>query len=66
LGWNKINVDASFSDEQKNGSWGAVLRDSDWKLVMLAWGVIPYCRSADVDPEYMRSYSCNEKHFLSK
>jgi hypothetical protein len=47
-GWYKLNVDAGFSHESNNGSWGAVLRDHEGKVVLSAWGIIPYCQSAEI------------------
>jgi hypothetical protein len=46
-GWHKLNIDASYSHEENNASWGAVLRDNEGKVVMSTWGIIPYCQSAE-------------------
>jgi hypothetical protein len=48
VGWTKVNVDASFSIEQSSGSWGAVARDHDGRVIASAWGIIEHCRSAQV------------------
>jgi hypothetical protein len=45
-GWHKLNVDASYLHDENTGSWGAVLRDYEGKVVMSAWGTIPCCQSA--------------------
>jgi ribonuclease HI len=47
-GWYKLNVDAGFSHEENNGSWGAVLRDHEGKVMFSAWGTIAYCQSAEI------------------
>jgi hypothetical protein len=48
VGWTKVNVDASFSTQQSSGSWGAVARDHDGRVIASAWGRIEHCRSAQV------------------
>jgi hypothetical protein len=47
-GWVKLNVDASFIEEDNLGAWGAVLHDKEGVVILSAWGVIPYCNSADI------------------
>jgi ribonuclease HI len=36
----KLNVDASFSEENGNGSWGAILRVEEGKAIMSS---LHYC-----------------------
>jgi ribonuclease HI len=45
-GWVKCNVDASFIDEDRNGAWGAVLRDSNGTILFSAWNTLSHCQSA--------------------
>jgi hypothetical protein len=47
-GWQKLNVDASFSIEENKGTWGAVLRDHEGKVLVTAWGLINHCLNAEM------------------
>jgi hypothetical protein len=44
-GWVKCNVDASFLNEEKKGSWGAVLQDHLGAIICSAWGAIIHCQT---------------------
>jgi hypothetical protein len=46
LWWVKCNVDASFLNEEKNGSRGAVIRDHNGNIIYSAWAVIEHCQTA--------------------
>jgi hypothetical protein len=46
-GWAKLNFDASFSESEGTGAWGAVLRDEHGAILLSAWGWIPYCPNAE-------------------
>jgi hypothetical protein len=46
LGWVKCNVDASFLNEEKNGSGEAVIRDHNGNIIYSAWAVIEHCQTA--------------------
>jgi ribonuclease HI len=48
VGWEKINVDASFLVEEQSGTWGAVHRDHNGVILRSAWGLIPHCKSVGV------------------
>ena len=41
-------MDASFSKEENNGTWGAVFRDHEGKVVISAWGIITHCLTAEM------------------
>ena len=45
--WAKLNVDASFSEADNTGLWGAILRDDEGKVIMSSWGMLTYCVSAE-------------------
>lgn len=47
-GWHKLNVDASYIQNESKGAWGAVLRNDAGNVIISAWGVIPRCLSAEV------------------
>jgi ribonuclease HI len=45
-GWIKCNVDASFLNDERKGTWGAVIRNQNGLTVCSAWGIIPNCQTA--------------------
>jgi hypothetical protein len=45
-GWAKLNSDASFSESEGAGAWGAILWDDLGEVVMSAWGPIPHSPNA--------------------
>jgi hypothetical protein len=50
-GWCKINFDAGFSVfsvDTNTGSWGTILRDEVGKTLLVAWGHIDHCPTAEV------------------
>jgi hypothetical protein len=47
-GWLKLNTDARFSPEENNGTWGAILRDQEGKVLLSPWGIINRCHSAEI------------------
>jgi hypothetical protein len=47
LGGVKVNVDASFSENNMNGSWGAVARNHRGEVIFSAWDVIKQAPSAE-------------------
>jgi hypothetical protein len=46
-GRHKLNVDASFIKAESKGAWGAILRDSNGKVLLSGWDTIPRCQNAD-------------------
>jgi ribonuclease HI len=46
-GWIKVNTDASFIGENHPGGTGAVVRDSDGKVLLAACSPVPGCRDAE-------------------
>jgi ribonuclease HI len=47
-GWAKLNFDAGFLVKDKKGSWGAILRDGDGKVIMSAWGRLEHFQTAEM------------------
>ncbi|KAM0930253.1 hypothetical protein ACQ4PT_001013 [Festuca glaucescens] len=47
-GWAKLNFDVGLFEEQKRGSWGAVLRDESGYTLLSAWGCIDNFSSAEM------------------
>ncbi|PNT63294.1 hypothetical protein BRADI_4g13881v3 [Brachypodium distachyon] len=43
--WQKLNVDASFSEHSKEAWWSGVLRTCNGEIVVSAWGQIVNCSS---------------------
>jgi ribonuclease HI len=51
----KINVDGAFSDASQ-GSYGVVIHDEQWQVLLSAWGIIDNASSA----EQVELVACNE------
>jgi hypothetical protein len=47
LGFIKLNVDARFSKDAGNGSWGAIARDDEGRTLLSAWGRLPHVMSRE-------------------
>jgi ribonuclease HI len=45
--WNKLNTDAAFSGENHPGGAGAIVRDSDGRVLMAACSPLTSCRDAE-------------------
>jgi hypothetical protein len=46
-GWIKLNTDAAFSRENHPGGTGAIIRDSDGRVLMAACSPLTRCRDAE-------------------